>query len=43
LGFVHPESAEWVQFDCALPPDLAELITVLEQEDPPDRAHSALY
>jgi 23S rRNA pseudouridine1911/1915/1917 synthase len=35
LGLVHPQSGEPVHFDCPLPQDLRDLLTVLEQEDPP--------
>lgn len=34
LGFIHPESESLVQFECALPQDIVELIDVLDREDP---------
>jgi 23S rRNA pseudouridine1911/1915/1917 synthase len=43
LGFVHPDSQEWVQFECALPDDIRSLIAVLEAEDPPTVSDNALY
>lgn len=33
LGFQHPETEEWVQFDTELPEDLLNLLKVLEEED----------
>jgi len=35
LGFIHPGTDEPVQFECALPDDMLELIAILEREDPP--------
>lgn len=43
LGFLHPETEEWVQFECPLPDDLRELIAVLETEDPPFANDTTLY
>lgn len=36
LGFVHPTSRELVSFDTELPPDIAQLETLLEQLNSPD-------
>jgi len=30
LGFIHPSTKEMMQFEQALPPDMAELVTILE-------------
>jgi 23S rRNA pseudouridine1911/1915/1917 synthase len=34
LGLIHPESGQECEFQCALPEDLEELLTVLRDEDP---------
>jgi 23S rRNA pseudouridine1911/1915/1917 synthase len=34
LGFEHPESGEWLEFDCPLPDDMRELLALLKREDP---------
>jgi 23S rRNA pseudouridine1911/1915/1917 synthase len=36
LGMVHPASGESCRFDAPLPADMQALLTVLENEDPPD-------
>jgi 23S rRNA pseudouridine1911/1915/1917 synthase len=43
LGFVHPHTDEWVQFECALPDDMLDLIAVLEQEDLPLASDRTFY
>lgn len=43
LGLVHPASKEQLQFECPLPPDMIELLSVLQQEDPPLANDKALY
>lgn len=43
LGFIHPESQELVQFECPLPDDIQQLITVLEAEDPPFARDTTLF
>ena len=43
LGFIHPDSEEFVQFECPLPDDIRELIAVLEAEDPPHARDTTLY
>ena len=43
LGLIHPQSHEELQFECPLPEDMLELLAVLQQEDPPLAADSALY
>jgi 23S rRNA pseudouridine1911/1915/1917 synthase len=43
LGFSHPETREWVQFECPLPDDIRSLIAVLEAEDPPLASDTAPY
>jgi 23S rRNA pseudouridine1911/1915/1917 synthase len=43
LGFIHPETEEFVQFECPLPDDILGLIAVLEKEDPPLARDTTLY
>lgn len=43
LGLIHPDSGEPLRFECPLPADLEQLLTVLEQEDPPVAAETTLY
>ena len=43
LGFSHPGTDQWVQFECPLPEDMLNLIAVLEQEDLPLASDSTLY
>jgi 23S rRNA pseudouridine1911/1915/1917 synthase len=43
LGFIHPDTEEFVQFECPLPDDIQELIAVLEAEDPPHARDTTLY
>jgi 23S rRNA pseudouridine1911/1915/1917 synthase len=43
LGFIHPETEAFVQFECPLPDDIQQLISVLEAEDPPLARDTALY
>lgn len=43
LGFIHPATNAWVEFDCPLPNDILGLIAVLEQEDLPVVDDAALY
>jgi len=43
LGFIHPDSEEFVQFECPLPDDIRALIAVLEAEDPPHARDTTLY
>jgi len=43
LGFIHPDSEEFVQFECPLPDDIRQLIAVLEAEDPPHARDTTLY
>lgn len=43
LGFIHPETEEFVQFECPLPDDIRELIAVLEAEDPALARDTTLY
>ena len=37
LGLIHPRSGDAMQFDCPLPEDMVNLLTVLAKEDPPER------
>lgn len=32
LGFLHPATGEWIQFEAPLPPDLARALAILEKE-----------
>lgn len=43
LGFMHPDTEEFMQFECPLPDDILELIAVLEAEDPPHARDTTLY
>jgi 23S rRNA pseudouridine1911/1915/1917 synthase len=43
LGFIHPSTNEWVEFECPLPDDILGLIAVLEQEDLPLARDTTLY
>ena len=43
LGFMHPSTNEWVEFECPLPDDILGLIAVLEQEDLPLARDTTLY
>jgi 23S rRNA pseudouridine1911/1915/1917 synthase len=43
LGFIHPGTNEWVEFECPLPDDILGLIAVLEQEDLPFARDTTLY
>ena len=43
LGLLHPQSGEELHFECPLPPDMIELLDVLQQEDPPLAPDTALY
>ena len=43
LGLVHPRSGDTLKFDCPLPEDLLNLLSVLQREDPPDAPNTALY
>jgi 23S rRNA pseudouridine1911/1915/1917 synthase len=43
LGFIHPDTEEFVQYECPLPDDIQELIAVLEAEDPPHARDTTLY
>lgn len=43
LGLMHPETGEPVQFECPLPQDILDLISVLEREDPPLAHDAPLY
>jgi 23S rRNA pseudouridine1911/1915/1917 synthase len=43
LGFIHPDTEAFVQFECPLPDDIQQLITVLEAEDPPLARDTTLY
>lgn len=43
LGLIHPQTGQDMQFECPLPQDLVDLLTVLQQEDPPLAPDSPLY
>jgi 23S rRNA pseudouridine1911/1915/1917 synthase len=43
LGFIHPGTNAWVEFECPLPDDILGLIAVLEQEDLPLARDTTLY
>jgi 23S rRNA pseudouridine1911/1915/1917 synthase len=43
LGLYHPESDEHMQFECPLPEDMRDLLSVLQQEDPPIARDTTLY
>ena len=43
LGFKHPGTNAWVEFECPLPDDILGLIAVLEQEDRPFARDTTLY
>ena len=43
LGLIHPETNEAVQFECPLPEDMVNLLSVLRSEDPPNAPDTALY
>ena len=43
LGLFHPETGEEVAFECPVPEDMQELLTVLEREDPVLAGDDPLY
>jgi 23S rRNA pseudouridine1911/1915/1917 synthase len=43
LGLYHPQSDEHMRFECPLPEDMRDLLSVLQQEDPPIARDTTLY